>query len=241
MIPVSDENPSRSTPFVTYLLVAANVLVFLYQISLGNQVEAFIRSCAFVPAELVTGQDLPPPSCVQPPYLTMFTSMFMHGGLLHIGSNMLYLWIFGNNVEDSMGTIKFLLFYLLCGLLAALTQTFVTIASNPEAAGIPNLGASGAIAGVLGGYLLLFPHARVKTLVILGFFISMARIPAVIVLGLWFVLQFLQGITEVGDVSGAVGGVAVWAHIGGFVAGLVLVKLFARSPRGRRVVPAYRF
>ncbi len=239
MIPISDENPSRSVPVITYLVVAANILVFVYQISLGPRVEGFIRSCAFIPAELVTGQDIAPAACVQPTYLTVLTSMFMHGGLLHIGSNMLYLWIFGNNVEDSMGSARFLVFYLLCGVLAALAQTWVTVTFSPEQAGIPNLGASGAIAGVLGGYLVLFPHARVRTLIIFGFFISMTHVPALILLGLWFVLQFFQGLGSMGGAD--TGGVAVWAHIGGFVAGLVLVRFFARSVRGRRAVPAYRF
>jgi membrane associated rhomboid family serine protease len=239
MIPLSDENPPRTTPYVTYALVAINVAVFLYQIALGSQVEGFIAACAFRPAELVTGQDLPPPSCVQPPWLTIFTSMFMHGGLMHIGSNMLFLWIFGNNVEDAMGHAKYLLFYLVCGVAAALVQTLFTISFNPGDADIPNLGASGAIAGVLAAYLVLFPHARVRTLIILGFFVSMTRIPALVVLGLWFVLQFFTGIGAVA--GGDTGGVAVWAHVGGFVAGLLLVKLFARSDRGRRAMPALRF
>jgi membrane associated rhomboid family serine protease len=232
VIPLQDDNPTRTFPIITVLLIAANVLVFLYEVSLGSQTENFIRACAFIPAELVTGRDIPPPDCVQPPYLTILTSMFMHGGFLHIAGNMLYLWIFGNNVEDSMGSVKY--------LMAALTQTFFTITFTPDAADIPNLGASGAVAGVLGGYLVLFPGARVKTLVILGVFLSMTWIPAIIVLGLWFVLQFLQGVGSVGG-GEAQGGVAVWAHIGGFVAGMILIKLFARSERGRRAIPAYRF
>jgi membrane associated rhomboid family serine protease len=239
MIPLSDENPTRSLPFVTYALVAINIAVFLYQIALGDRVEGFIAACAFRPAELITGQDLPPPACVQPPWLTIFTSMFMHGGLMHIGSNMLFLWIFGNNVEDAMGHLRYLLFYLLCGVAAALVQTLFTVGFAPGDADIPNLGASGAIAGVLAAYLVLFPHARVRTLIILGFFISMTRVPAVLLLGLWFLLQFFQGLGAVG--GGDTGGVAVWAHVGGFVAGLPLVKLFARGDRGRRAVPAYRF
>ncbi len=240
MIPLQDDNPTRSFPLVTILLIAANVLVFLYEISLGSQTENFIRACAFVPAELVTGQDLPPPDCIQPPLLTIFTSMFMHGGFLHIAGNMLYLWIFGNNVEDSMGSFRFLIFYVICGIAAALLQTLVTIMFSPDTASIPNLGASGAIAGVLGGYLVLFPGARVKTLITLGIFLSMTWVPAIVVLGLWFVLQFLQGVGSLGG-GEAQGGVAVWAHIGGFVAGLILIKLFARSERGRRAVPVYRF
>lgn len=240
MIPLQDDNPTRTFPIVTVLLIAANVLVFLYEVSLGSQTENFIQACAFIPRELVTGQDIPPPDCIQPPYLTILTSMFMHGGFLHIAGNMLYLWIFGNNVEDSMGSVKFILFYLICGVVAALTQTFITLTFTPSAADIPNLGASGAIAGVLGGYLVLFPGARVKTLIILGIFLSMTWVPAIVVLGLWFVLQFLQGIGSLGG-GEAQGGVAVWAHIGGFVAGMILIKLFARSERGRRTVPAYRF
>ena len=238
MIPISDENPSRSTPFVTYVLVAINVVVFVYQLSLGPQVEGFIQSCAFRPGEVV-GQALSPPACVQPAWLTVFTSMFMHAGFLHIGSNMLYLWIFGNNVEDAMGHVRYLVFYLLCGIAAAVTQTFFTLTFSPQDAGIPNLGASGAIAGVLGGYLVLYPQARVRTLIIFGFFVSLTRVPALIVLGMWFVLQFFQGLFAVGGAE--TGGVAVWAHIGGFVAGLLLVKLFARGERGRRAVPVYRF
>lgn len=242
MIPLSDDNPVRSTPFITFSLVAANVAVFLYQLSLGPLQEQFIRSCGFLPIELVTGQDVGVPTCVSPPALTILTSMFMHGGFLHIGSNLLYLWIFGNNVEDSMGSVKFLVFYVVCGVAAALAQTYVTMAYQPEAAAIPNVGASGAIAGVLGGYLVLFPGARVRTLIVLGLFWSMARVPALIVLGLWFVTQFFQGVGSlVPDISAQMGGVAFWAHIGGFVAGLVLIKLFARRPRGRYAVPAYRF
>jgi membrane associated rhomboid family serine protease len=242
VIPLSDENPTRSTPIVTMLLVAANVLVFLYQLSLGDATDTFIRSCGFLPAELVTGQDVDVPTCVQPVALTIFTSMFMHGGFLHIGSNLLYLWIFGNNVEDSMGSVRYLIFYLICGIAAALLQTFVTMAFAPAAGAIPNVGASGAIAGVLGGYLVMFPGARVKTLVALGIFWSIARIPALIVLGLWFVTQFFQGVGSLAPrTTEEMGGVAFWAHIGGFVAGLVLVKLFAHVARGRRAVPAYRF
>jgi membrane associated rhomboid family serine protease len=241
MIPLSDENPTRSTPFVTYLLIAANVAVFLYQFSLGSGAEQFIRSCGFLPAELVTGRDVGVPTCVEPLYLTILTSMFMHGGLLHIGSNMLYLWIFGNNVEDAMGALRFLFFYVACGVAAALAQTYITMAVTPELADVPNVGASGAIAGVLGGYLLLFPGARVRTLVALGFFWSIARIPALIVLGMWFVTQFFQGVGALDPAVGANSGVAFWAHIGGFATGLVLVKLLAREDRGRRAVPHYRF
>jgi membrane associated rhomboid family serine protease len=240
VIPLQDDNPTRTFPLVTVLLIVANVLVFLYEVSLGSHTDTFIQSCAFIPAELVSGRDIPPPDCVQPPYLTILTSMFMHGGFLHIAGNMLYLWIFGNNVEESMGSFKYLLFYLFCGIVAALAQTFITLTFAPSTADIPNLGASGAIAGVLGAYLVLFPGARVKTLIILGIFLSMTWIPAIVVLGLWFVLQFLQGVGSLGA-GEAQGGVAVWAHVGGFVTGMILVKLLANRERGRHVHPAYRF
>ena len=241
MIPLADDNPTRSAPVFTVLLIAANALVFLYQLSLGPAAEQFIRACGFLPAELVTGEDIGVPTCVSPTYLTVLTSMFMHGGLLHIGSNMLYLWIFGNNVEDAMGSVRYLIFYLVSGIAAALAQTVVTVLYTPDMAGIPNVGASGAVAGVLGAYLVLFPGAKVKTLIALGIFWSMARIPALFVLGMWFVTQFFQGVGSLDPVVGATSGVAFWAHIGGFVVGLVLGKVLARNPDSRRAVPYYRF
>jgi membrane associated rhomboid family serine protease len=241
VIPLSDDNPTRSAPLVTVLLIAANIAVFIYQLSLGSLSETFIQSCGFLPAELVTGQDLGVPTCIDPPYLTVVTAMFMHGGLLHIGSNMLYLWIFGNNVEDAMGAFRFLFFYLICGVAAALTQTYITVAFTPEFGAVPNVGASGAVAGILGAYLVLFPSAKVKTLIALGFFWSVARIPALIVLGLWFATQFFQGVGTLDPALAANNGVAFWAHIGGFLCGAILVKVFAREARGRRAVPYYRF
>ena len=241
MIPLADDNPIRSTPIFTILLIAANVVVFIYQFSLGAAAETFIRACGFLPAELITGEDVGVPTCVSPTYLTILTSMFMHGGLLHIGSNMLYLWIFGNNVEDAMGSVRFVVFYLASGVAAALTQTVVTIMYTPELAGIPNVGASGAVAGVLGAYLVLFPGARVRTLIALGFFWSTARIPALIVLGLWFVTQFFQGVGALDPTVSATSGVAFWAHIGGFVVGLVLGKVLAHNLNSRRASPHYRF
>ena len=241
MIPLADDNPTRSAPVFTVLLIVANVLVFIYQFSLGPAADEFIRACGFLPGELVTGQDVGVPTCVNPTYLTVLTSMFMHGGLLHIGSNMLYLWIFGNNVEDAMGSVRFLVFYLVSGIAAALAQTVATMLYTPELADIPNVGASGAVAGVLGAYLVLFPGAKVKTLIALGFFWSMARVPALIVLGLWFVTQFFQGVGSLDPVVGATSGVAFWAHIGGFVVGMVLGKVLGRNLGSRRAVPDYRF
>jgi membrane associated rhomboid family serine protease len=221
VFPLKDDNPTRSTPLVTIVLIAVNVLVFLYQVSLevgGEQGaragQAFVEEFGLVPCRLTgacpSALDLPSPT------LTIFTSMFMHGGLFHIGGNMLFLWIFGNNVEDTLGHGRYLVFYLACGLAAALAQTAIG-PSSP----IPMVGASGAVSGVLGSYLLLFPHAHVTTLIIL------VRIPAVVVLGFWIVLQVLNGLGS----FGASGGVAFFAHIGGFVAGMGL--LFVFRPRAR--------
>ncbi|MGH7402873.1 MAG: rhomboid family intramembrane serine protease [Candidatus Rokuibacteriota bacterium] len=206
-------------------MIVANVLVFFYQLSLeagggpgARAGQLFIEEFGLVPCRL-TGAcrstlDLPSPIA------TIFTSMFMHGGLLHIGGNMLYLWIFGNNIEDTLGHGRYLIFYLACGAAAALAQT-ATGPSSP----VPMVGASGAVAGVLGAYLLLFPHAHVTTLIILGFFFRLVKIPALIVLGFWIVLQVISGL----GTFGASGGVAFFAHIGGFLAGLGL--LFALRPR----------
>jgi membrane associated rhomboid family serine protease len=224
MIPVRDNNPRQITPWVNYSLIAANILVFLWQLTLGPELAATIQRVAFVPARFWS------PATMPSEVVNLFVSMFMHGGLLHIGSNMLYLWIFGDNLEDRMGHVRYLLFYLFCGVLATLAHAV----SAPSSA-IPALGASGAIAGVLGGYLLLFPHARVMTFIPFGFFIALRELPAIFVLGIWFVLQLFTGIADLGVASDQ-GGVAYFAHIGGFLAGLLLVRLFARaetSPRNR--------
>jgi len=225
MIPLHDDNPARITPFVTYGLIIACILVFFWQASLGqrgNQAVAY--SLGLVPAVLTGRVALPPELVLVAPAMTIFTSMFLHGGLLHVGGNMLYLWIFGNNVEEAMGHGRFLVFYLVCGTVAALGQ----ILQNP-ASQVPMIGASGAISGVLGAYLLLFPQARVLVLLPLGFLMYMVRIPAGWVLGLWFGLQLLSS-----SLSGsAEAGVAFFAHIGGFIAGLLLVSVFKR--RGVRL------
>ena len=231
MIPLKDDNPTRTFPFVTVGLIAANVLAFLYQLSLQatddpgalKAAQAFVFEFGLIPCRL-TG------TCVAPsdfpsPIVTIFTSMFLHGGLFHIAGNMLYLWIFGNNVEDTLGHGRFLVFYLLAGTAAALAQTAVGPTSK-----IPMIGASGAVSGVLGAYLILFPYASVLTLVTFGFFIRIVRIPAMIVLGFWIVVQFLNGLITFG--AGERGGVAWFAHIGGFLAGLVLLALLRpRRPR----------
>ena len=210
MIPTGDDNSLRRiTPVVTYILIVLNVIFFLVELNGGD---SFIIQWAFVPSRFLANPvaDFP----------TLFTSMFMHAGLLHIGGNMLYLWIFGDNVEDRFGHVKFLIFYLLCGLAATGAQLAFSLDSS-----IPNLGASGAIAGVLGAYLLLFPRARISVLSGRG----VIPVPALLVIGLWFVLQLFSGIGSLFDTMD-VGGVAYMAHIGGFVAGFVLAFLF----RGKR-------
>jgi len=214
MIPIRDEIPTRRVPIVNYALIALNILVYIFQSMLGSQEAALVYEFALIPVQLTNGVSLGDVTDI-------FTSMFMHAGLAHIGGNMLYLWIFGDNIEDRMGRGRYLMFYLIGGLVASLTH----IITNPYSQ-IPTVGASGAIAAVLGAYLVLYPQSRVLTLVPLGFFIRMTMLPAVVVLGLWFVLHFFSGIMSMGGPD--VGGVAFWAHIGGFVAGVVLAKLFAK-------------
>lgn len=220
MIPIRDLNPTRTTPFIIVGLIAANIIVFLYQISLGvRQQNQFVLAYATTPFEITHGVDLDPKIGI-PVYLTIFTAMFMHGGWLHIIGNMLYLWIFGNNVEDRFGHIRFLLIYLLWGVAAAFAQILVDPNSR-----IPALGASGAIAGVLGAYLVIFPTARVDVLVFLGYFISTVRLPALLVVGGWILLQFFSGFASVTGAE-ADGGVAYFAHIGGAIAGVAVGLLY---------------
>jgi membrane associated rhomboid family serine protease len=233
MFPLKDDIPSRTIPFVTCGLIAFNILVFLYQVSLQGAgapdgvraARDFILEFALVPCRL-TG------NCAAgaglPPALTVFTSMFLHGGILHVGGNMLYLWIFGNNVEDTLGHARFVVFYFVSGVAAAAAQVALSATSS-----VPMIGASGAVAGVLGAYLLLFPRANVLTLIVFGFFIRVVRIPAVFVLGFWFVVQFLAGLATWGASvprGQAAGGETAWfAHLGGFLAGMAL--LFVLRPR----------
>jgi membrane associated rhomboid family serine protease len=221
LFPISDDNPRRHlTPYVSWSIIAACVLVFLWQLSLGPQGgELAVYSLGMIPARLFGYAELPAEVAAVPAWATVVTSMFMHGGWLHLGSNMLYLWIFGDNIEDSMGHGRFAVFYLLCGTAAALAQGFVDPASE-----IPMVGASGAISGVLGGYILLHPGATVRVLLFLGFFVTIAHIPALIVLGIWFLLQLFNSFAT--PTTG--GGVAFWAHVGGFVAGLAFVSFFKR-------------
>jgi membrane associated rhomboid family serine protease len=221
VFPISDDNPRRhGTPFVSWAVIAACVLVFLWQFSLPpREGEIAVYSLGMIPARLFGLAELPPELAGTPAWATVVTSMFMHGGWLHLGSNMLYLWIFGDNIEDSMGHGRFAVFYLLCGTAAALAQGMLDPASE-----IPMIGASGAVSGVLGAYILLHPGATVRVLVILGFFVTVAHVPALIVLGIWFIGQLLSAaMAPPGEP-----GVAFAAHVGGFIAGLVTVPLFKR-------------
>jgi membrane associated rhomboid family serine protease len=235
VIPLKDDVPSRSMPVVTWVLIALNVAVYVYQLSLGLGVdtggraaaEAFIFEFGASPCRLTATCDR---GDFPSPYVTIFTSMFLHGSPLHVVSNMLYLWIFGDNVEDTLGHGRFLAFYLLAGAGAAVAQTV----TNPTSV-IPMIGASGAVSGVLGAYLLLFPYATILTLVIFGFFVRTVHIPAVVVLGFWIVLQLINGWLTVSASAmgrGETGGIAWFAHIGGFLAGMVLLLLF--RPRTSR-------
>ncbi len=225
MIPIRDTNPRHRTPYVNISLIVLNVLAFFWELSLGPGLADAFNRVAFIPARFWSFET--PVADI----LTIFFAMFLHGGWLHLGSNMLYLWIFGDNIEDRLGHGKYLLFYLACGILATLSHAAMSPASS-----IPSVGASGAIAGVLGAYLLLFPSARVMTFIPFGFFIAMRELPAIFVLGLWFLIQLFTGVSSVGDVTAQnAGGVAWFAHIGGFVAGLVLILLMG----GRKQPTAY--
>ena len=234
MIPLRDENPARTTPYIVYILIAANVLIYLYNGSLGPHTHNPLAGFELVPAKLFGSRDLGAPGPAAP-WMTIFTSMFMHANLFHIGGNMLYLWIFGNNIEDVLGHFKFTFFYLASGVAAALAQ----VAASPMSH-VPMVGASGAIAGVLGAYFLLFPRARIISLVILVFFIQVTALPAWIVLGLWIVLQVIYSTLMAG---GPGGGVAYAAHIGGFLAGLIMIFLLGggRLLRGRQTAVYRRY
>jgi hypothetical protein len=222
MIPIRDENPTRRTPIVNYLLIAANVLVFMVMWLAGPSQEALVSRFAMIPASFgdgVSAGDV----------FDIFTSMFMHAGFAHIAGNMLYLWIFGDNVEDRLGPGRYLAFYLVGGVVASLAH----LLTNPNSQ-IPTVGASGAIAAVLGAYLLLYPRSRVATFIPLGYFMRLTVLPAIVVLGFWFVLQLFSGLLTLGGPD--VGGVAFWAHIGGFVAGVVMVWLLGAGRRREGVV-----
>jgi len=222
MLPLNDHNPRRTTPVVNYLLIAANVWVFLWELSLGPSIQHDLMIIAFVPARFWAAPLYPPN------LLRILISMFLHGGWLHIGGNMLYLWIFGDNIEDRLGHFKYAVFYLLCGFIATMSHAVMNASST-----LPSIGASGAIAGVLGAYVVLFPKARVTTLIPIFIFITIRDIPAIVVLGFWFVLQLFVGVASIGASGDATGGVAVFAHIGGFIAGMILVIAMGGMRRPR--------
>jgi membrane associated rhomboid family serine protease len=231
MIPLHDDNPTEINPIVTIALIVLCSLVFLYEVSLPNQAgEAFVFQYGAIPASIFGHEAaLPEDTIAVPITLTLLTSMFLHGGWMHLIGNMLYLWIFGNNIEDVMGHVKFVIFYVVCGVLAAMSHAL----TDPSSA-VPMVGASGAISGVLGAYLLLFPRAQVMVLIPLGIFVRTMYVPAGFVLGFWFVMQLLSGGMSLGQGGG---GVAFFAHVGGFVAGMALIGLFKR-PDVRFFAPA---
>ncbi len=239
MIPLGDEGTParRALPVLNLTIIAINILVFLLQLATGLENGPVTLGWSLIPREITTGQDIVgnvpvdggsislAPAPLGIPYLTLLTSMFMHGGFLHIASNMLFLFIFGDNVEDNMGSIKYLIFYLLCGFAADIAQILLGGGNSV----IPNLGASGAIAGVLGAYLVLFPQARIRALIPFGYYATIGYVPAFLMIGVWIVTQFISVFLLGEQAAGGGGGVAYWAHIGGFIAGLLLVFLF----RGR--------
>ena len=222
MIPLKDDNPTSTFPLFTIGIIVLNSLIFFYQQTLGEAATGFVFTYGAVPEAVSSFRmtDFPAP-------LTILTSMFLHGGWFHLIGNMLFLWIFGKNIEDQLGHLRFLIFYLICGVLASLAHIMVTPHSS-----IPMVGASGAIAGVLGAYLIRFPNARILTLIWFGFFIRLVRIPAIFFLGFWFILQLLYGLPSLA--LRGTGGIAFFAHIGGFIAGLLLFPFWERRLRRKR-------
>jgi len=215
MFPYKDDNPTKSFPSVTIGIIVLNIVVFILQVLSSGDGQRIVFAYGAIPHNIVSLESTQPIH----PFLTIFTSMFMHGGLFHIFGNMLYLWIFGNNIEDRLGHFRFIIFYFFCGIIAAFSHTLAAADSN-----VPMIGASGAVSGVLGAYLLLFPYARVHTVIFLGFFVQTVQIPALIVIGFWAIIQIVNGLITQGLLNQ--GGVAWFAHVGGFIAGLVTIKLW---------------
>jgi membrane associated rhomboid family serine protease len=227
MLPIGDDNAGGSARVVTLALVAANILAFFIELGQSSEgaLQSFVQAWGVVPREYSTQTDLAP-RIPLPFWTTLFTSMFLHGGWAHLGGNMLYLWIFGDNLEHVMGRLRFLTFYLVCGVAAAFAHIAFNAGSN-----VPTVGASGAISGILGGYMLMFPHNRVRVLTRGG----VSAVPAFMMLGIWILIQLVSGFGAIADTAQSGGGVAFMAHVGGFVAGLVLVKFFAQgTPRVAR-------
>ena len=227
MIPLRDNIPSRRFPIVNVILIIANIIAFFYELSLGDHLERYIFQYGIIPARFVNDISNLGSVPIKNIIIPFFTAIFLHGGWYHILSNMLYLWIFGDNVEDRMGHFKYLIFYLFCGITSSLAH-IITNLSSP----IPTIGASGAISGVLGAYFIIFPEARIMTLLPFGFFLQIAAIPAFLFLGFWFISQTLNGIASLAVRTYInSGGVAWWAHIGGFVTGFVIGRKFRRRYR----------
>ncbi len=218
MIPLRDTVPSRTFPIVTIFLIVINVFIFFFEVSLGPNLEKLLFTYGLIPKKYFLVSHLNR-------YTPFFTAMFLHGGWIHVLGNMWYLWIFGDNVEDAMGHRRFLLFYILCGITAGLTHIYTHPSSS-----LPTIGASGAVSGVMGGYFVLFPHARITTLLPVFFFITIVQIPAVFFLFFWFMMQFFNGAFSVVSPH-AFSGVAWWAHIGGFIWGIILVLIFRKRRR----------
>jgi membrane associated rhomboid family serine protease len=215
MIPYKDDNPLHIIPFSTILIIALNLLVYIMQLMSGEEGMSIVYKYGAIPQNITSftsGQPIHPG-------LTIFTSMFMHGSTFHIGLNMLYFWIFGNNIEERLGHLRFVFFYLFCGVVAAFSHALIDPGSN-----IPMIGASGAVSGMLGAYILLFPMTKVRTIIFLGFFITVARVPALIVIGFWAIIQIVSGL--ISHLDAGQGGIAFFAHIGGFIAGLSTIKLW---------------
>lgn len=221
MIPIRDRNPSGAFPFVTVGIILANVLVFFIELSLGNQLESFLFHFGVVPVKILYSSEVPDSTVINT-YFPFLSYMFLHGGFIHLIGNMWYLWIFGDNIEDQLGRARFILFYLLCGVGSAIVHVFFNRQS-----GIPCIGASGAIAGVLGAYMITFPRARVLIIIPLFIIWEIIELPATVVLGFWFLIQFFSGTAAFSSAQG--GGVAWWAHIGGFVLGILFIKIFPKS------------
>jgi membrane associated rhomboid family serine protease len=219
MIPLKDNIPSRSFPFFTIGLLLANIVVYVYQLLLGPGEELYLWKYGAVASAITTLQPVHPASTLFP-WLTLFTAQFVHGSFWHLGGNMLFLWIFGDNVEDRLGHLRFLFFYLICGVLSIITQVVVSPGSV-----VPIIGASGAIAGVMGAYMVRFPRAKIMTLLIIFFYIKIVWVPALLFLGFWFIFQLLVAAPSIGES----GGVAYFAHIGGFVVGMILFKFMEKS------------
>lgn len=215
MIPIKDVNPRRRFPIVNVTLIILNVVVFFFELQLGERIEKLFFLFGLIPAEVTTA--LATNSFSIAILLTFFTSLFLHGGWMHLLGNMLYLWVFGDNVEDKLGHFRYLIFYILSGIGASLLHVFIDPLST-----IPTIGASGAIAGVLGAYMLLFPRARVITVIPIFIFLQVAELPAFLLIAFWFVIQFFNGLLSLGFQTAGMGGVAWWAHIGGFVVGIIL-------------------